>query len=337
MLIQFSAWLAVWPWASIWPLLTQFPLLKNRSWTDTRWSLGLLSFHTGSHKTFYNMNGLWPQTGKKSGGQKRSISTMSSIRKPPRCQGPSCKTQNIKVIPYMAEVRSWTILGKSTILLCLTQLLLDEHDFISEHELSSPETWPSSSVYKRFEGIDEDPSLWTTEPSIQLFSTSLDQISEKKKLELSALECQLQSSSGGNRKLWIYVQVIPANGENIQKGPSKSCRYSESEPRGTRAPSPESATELSSHNYLIFFCPEDRGGPSLGEDASCLYLPGVNSPKSSVRLNSKWEQEMAPVVCTEINCVFLLWFSESTRWVVYSSKVISRVLCSLSPSRANRS
>lgn len=134
MLIQFSAWLAVWPWASIWPLLTQFPLLKNRSWTDTRWSLGLLSFHTGSHKTFYNMNGLWPQTGKKSGGQKRSISTMSSIRKPPRCQGPSCKTQNIKVIPYMAEVRSWTTLGKSTILLCLTQLLLDEHDFISEHD-----------------------------------------------------------------------------------------------------------------------------------------------------------------------------------------------------------
>ena len=80
---------------------------------------------------------------------------------------------------------------KSTILLCLTQLLLDEYDFISEHELGSPETWPSSSVYKQFEGIDEDPSLWTTQPSIQLFSTSLDQISEEKKLELSALECQL--------------------------------------------------------------------------------------------------------------------------------------------------
>ena len=42
------------------------------------------------------------------------------------------------------------------------------------------------------EWIDEDPSLQTTQPSVQLFSTSLDQqISEEKKLEPSALECQL--------------------------------------------------------------------------------------------------------------------------------------------------
>ena len=91
----------------------------------------------------------------------------------------------------MAKVRDSAISGKSKISFCLTQLLLDEHDFISECELNSPDTWPSTSVYKRFECTDEDPSLWATQPSIQLFSTSLDQqISGEKKLEPSTLECQ---------------------------------------------------------------------------------------------------------------------------------------------------
>lgn len=162
-------------------------------------------------------------------------------------------------------------------------------------------------------------------------------ISEEKKLEPSALECQLQSSSGGNRKLWIYIQVIPANGETSRRAllrvvATVSHSLREPVPRLWDQPLSSAPTATSSFSVL-----KTRGGPSLGEDASCLYLPGVSSPMSSVRLNSKWEQETAPVGCAETNCAFLLWLSESTRWVVYSSEVISRVLSSLGPSRANRS
>ena len=47
---------------------------------------------------------------------------------------------SIKVMPCMAKVRDSAISGKSKISFCLTQLLLDEHDFISECELNSPDT-----------------------------------------------------------------------------------------------------------------------------------------------------------------------------------------------------
>lgn len=40
--------------------------------------------------------------------------------------------------------------------------------FISKHAFSSPNTQSSTSVYKQFEWVNEDPSLWTTQLSIQL-------------------------------------------------------------------------------------------------------------------------------------------------------------------------
>lgn len=97
----------------------------------------------------------------------------------------------------MAKVRDSAILGRSNVSFCLTQLLLDEHDFISERELRPPGpgillVHDPPPVFTQFECTDEDPSLWATPPSIQLFSTSPDQqISGEKKLEPSTLGCQL--------------------------------------------------------------------------------------------------------------------------------------------------
>lgn len=155
-----------------------FPWENERDWTSTRWSIGSFHFTWGAPKPLQHERDV--ATNKKSRGQRRkSASTSSSINKPPKA---TPETQNIKVIPPTAEVRDATVLEKSKISFLFSSVTCRWAWFHLEHTLCSPDTWPSTSVYKVW--IHEDPNLWTTQISIQpLNSLSLASLLISKSVE----------------------------------------------------------------------------------------------------------------------------------------------------------